>query len=171
MKKLIGIGALIVLILIFKFVGGQLGSTAAVQSVQQQAIAQNMPIEILGVKWLASLEEVKSIRPNIRQDSPETFSEDTLFQERKAEVTYFIKKNTVVMFIITFSEPASLDNFQKTQALLGKDYGAMSELTMISDEHGPRQCSMRATERFHIDHCIRNSPAGVKEQIVFYKAA
>ena len=101
-KTLVTIGIFILATMAAKFLGQHSGTASAIQEAQQEAIAQGMPGELFGVKWLTPLEEVKQLRPNIRQINEEMFSEQETFLGRKANITYFVKNNSTLMFIITF---------------------------------------------------------------------
>lgn len=169
-KTLIAIGTFAIVAIAAKFIGERAGTVSAVHSLQQEAAAQKMPNEFFGVKWLASLEDIKRLRPNIQQESPELFSERVTFMGRNAKITYYIKNNSTLMFIITFSESATTESFKATQTSLNNSYGAMSDIASISDAQGPIDCSHRATERFRIDHCIRKLDSTIQEQIIFYRS-
>jgi hypothetical protein len=168
-KTLLTIGLLALIALTAKFIGGNAATDSAAQYVQQEANAQKMPTDIFGVKWLATLEELKQLRPNIQQESSELFSEQGLFLGRNAKIGYYVRNNSTLMFIITFSEPASMEDFNTTQISLSEKYGNMSAVATISDASEPTECSQRATERFRIDHCMRMFDTGFQEQITFYR--
>lgn len=170
MKKiLLTVGLFAFIAVIAKFIGSDAASISAAQHVQQEAIAQRMPTDIFGVRWLATLEELKQLRPNIQQESTELFSEQELFLGRKAKIGYYVKNNSILMFIITFSEPASTEDFKTTQMSLSEKYGAMPATVTISDTTEPTECSQRISERFRIDHCMRKLDTDLQEQITFYR--
>ena len=154
---------------IAKYVGSNSGAVSAMRMVQQEASGEGMPTDFFGVKWLASTEELKRLRPNVQQESAELFNEQEYFLGRKAKVTYYVKNNLTLMFIITFSEQTSPKSFEVTQKSLIQKYGAMSALSPILESSVPQDCSERTTERFRIDHCMLKPETGPVEQIRFYR--
>ncbi|HPJ92361.1 MAG TPA: hypothetical protein PKY89_00495 [Deltaproteobacteria bacterium] len=175
-KAFVAIGIFLVIFIFVKFLALRSGTNAAVVSVRQEAISQHMPTDFFGVEWLASFDDVKRLRPNTilinsqeLSEQEKELSEQVEYLNRKAKVTYFFQNNVVMMFIITFSDIATLEDFSATQTILSRDYGSMTDITSISDENGPRQCSYNESERFRIDHCIRKLGSAYQEQLVFYR--
>ncbi|MBK9444871.1 MAG: hypothetical protein IPO00_01520 [Betaproteobacteria bacterium] len=170
-KALVAIGIIAFLVVAAKFVGERGGTISAIQSLQQEADAQKMPREFFGVKWLASLDDIKRLRPTIQQESQELFSEQVIYGERNAKMTYYVKNNSTLMFIVTFADLATMESFNATQAYLNKNYGTMSDIASMSDTQGAKDCSKRVAGRFRIDHCMRKLDSKIQEQIIFYRTS
>lgn len=172
MKKIaIGFCGLVALLVLFKWGGQLIGGSLGVESVRQEAKAQRVPAGFFDVKWLASMDDVRALRPNVMPETAETLVEQETLYGRPVKVTYFFKDNAVMLFIITFSTPANRESFQVVQTELNQDYGPMAGLSQDSDQYGARQCSKKRTERFEIDHCVRELSSFVQEQILVYRTA
>ena len=143
------------------------GTLSAVSTVQQEAISQHAPTGFFDVQWLASRDEVKKLRPKAAADTAETMSEQEVFYGRRVKVTYYFQGDVVLMFIITFLEPASSESFAATRMALIKEYGPQSSVLASTDDYGSKDCSVTNSGRFSIDHCLRNLGTMRQEQIIF----
>ena len=107
-KKLWGVIAFVVVSALAALVGKTLGRLSAVSSVERDAIFQHAPTGFFNVKWLASRDQVRVLRPKTILDSENSVSEQKVFYGRNAKITYYFQDNPIVMFIVTFREPSSI---------------------------------------------------------------
>lgn len=169
MKKILSsFVVLIAISLAASWFGKKAGTMSAVSSVQQEAISQRAPTGFFNVKWLASRDEVKALRPNVIPETQDTMSEREVFYGRKAKITYYFQRDVVLMFIVTFLEPASSETFAATRVTLSKEYGSQSNTVASTDEYGSKECSATNNGRFTIDHCLRFGTIK-QEQIIFFR--
>jgi len=168
MKKiLVTLLMLVIVSFVAKTVGNSAGLTTAKYSVEQEAIQQGIPTGFFGVKWLATSDEVRSIRPNVFSDSNGNLKESNDFLGRKAFVTYHSTSTGVMLFTFTFTDDFTTGNFDKTQTLLATQVGQLGKVTQLPGLD--RVCSSRVMQRFRVDHCQPSDLASIPEQILIYR--
>ena len=150
-----------------KFIGGTTGRIAAITEISKEAAEQGVPTEFFKVKWGASKEDVKRIRPNVIQQSAGFLAEDIQFYGRQAKISYFFSDNILSMYVFGFVDVlGSNETFLHTQDKLISDYGAMSNPS-VND--GCLIYSEREAGRFKITHCVRMFGDKPFEQVTFYR--
>jgi len=166
MKAVKAILAILVLALIAKWVGYEIGTSTAKREIQEEAFANNFPAGFFKANWLSSVDDVKRIHPNAVQAAPDHLTDYDVFDGRDAKVSYFFKSDALVLFVITFKEPVSPESYDDTQAKLIKDYGAMPNPAPTGS---CKLSSKKKTERFELEHCFREAGAAPVEQILIFR--
>lgn len=149
-----------------------LGAESARREIEKEAQSVGAPIGFFNVKWLASMDDVRRSHPNAlllsTLKSNDTLAEREILYERDIVINYIFDNNNLIMFIINFAEAGSGDGFQRTQARLVSQYGAMPSAVQTND---CKLSSSKTQGRFALEHCLREYPArnAIVEQIIAYR--
>ena len=149
-----------------KFLGRQAGRQAAMQTVQQESIAQNAPTGFMGAKWLMPMSQVKSLFPDAFEFAPGKLMLDTTAFGRLAFVGFNFSDNLLVMVIVTFKVDKTESTYRQTHVLVEKEYGDFPEPSSTSKHI---LASKKRIGRIAIEHLLYKQLGMPIEQIMLYR--
>jgi len=135
---------------------------AVAELVEKEALRLKAPTGFAGVKWLMNAEEVKSIRPKVRDYPDGKWFEAMDWLGRPAAVMYGFDGGLFVIAVVTFTGATEAD-FAKTQNYLQSEYGNMPA-PRKTDEY--LLTSTYQQGRFSIMHILRPDKS---EQVTFFR--
>lgn len=125
------------------------------------------PMGFFGVKWYVSMDEVKAARPKVVAENDDTLAEDERFYGEDVKVRYVFKGGHLVLFVMTFTSPATKEAFDAFQPKLSQDYGAMSSPTRRAD---CQLFSENKVDKLVVNHCLRvRENQNPEHQVLFYR--
>jgi len=138
---------------------------AAISQVERDAAALGAPAGLFGAKWLMSPKEVKAILPAARAAAPDVLGEDRPVYDRPATVEFHFTQNALLAIAVRFAGASSPSEYERVQARLSKDYGAMTRPARAGN------CllfSSKKMKQFVVQHCLSEASGASQEQIFFY---
>lgn len=114
-----------------RIIGGFSGENAAIKhrmkAASDAAIRAGVPNEFFGVKWLASIEDVKRAHPDAMQTGGKNngykFDLKSAFYERPATISFEFDNRALVEIQIEFTDASSPDSFLITKSRAERDFG------------------------------------------------
>jgi len=149
-----------------KYIGRQVGGQAAIQTVQQESIAQNAPTGFMGVTWLMPMSQVKSLFPDAFEFAPGRLMLDTAAFGRPAFVGFDFTNNRLLMIIISFKGEKTDSTYQQTHDLVEDKYGAFPEPSSTSEKI---LSSKKIIGRIAIEHVLYQQMGIPIEQVMLYR--
>ncbi len=168
--KLIGIVSSIAIFCVImfgaKFLGRQAGKQAAMQTVQQESIAQNAPNGFMGAKWLMSKSEVKSLFPDAIEFTPDNLKMEATAFGRPAFVDFMFTDDMLLIIIISFKGEKTEATYTQTHVLVGREYGVFPKPSS-TNEH--TLASKKKIGRIVINHLLYQQLGVPIEQVMLYR--
>lgn len=149
-----------------KFLGRQAGRQRAMQTVQQESIAQGAPTGFMGAKWLMPISQVKSLFPDAFEFAPRKLMLDTTAFERPSFVGFEFSDKLLVMVIVTFKGEKTERTYRQTHVLVEKEYGEFPEPSSTSKHI---LYSKKKIGRIKIEHLLYQSLGMPIEQVGLYR--
>jgi len=149
-----------------KFFGRQVGRKAAMQTVQQESIAQNAPPGFMGAKWLMPMSQAKSLFPDATEFAPGNLKLDKTAFGRPAFVDLMFTDNLLLMIIISFKGEKTESTYRQTHVLIENEYGAFSEPSRTSEHIF---ASKKIIGRIVIEHLLYQQLGMPIEQVMLYR--
>ena len=155
-----------VIIFLTKYLARQAGTQAAMQTVQQESIAQNAPTGFKEAKWLMPMSQIKSLFPDAFEFAPGKLMLDTTAFGRPAFVGFDFTDNMLIMIIITFKGEKTERTYQQTHDLIENKYGTFPEPMSTNKQI---LSSKKIIGRVAIEHVLYQQQSTPIEQIVLYR--
>ena|GEM_PF-3496061 len=160
------IGILCLIMFGAKFLGRPAGRRAAMQTVEQESIAQNAPPGFMGAKWLMPMSQVKSLFPDATEFAPRNLQLETIAFGRPAFVDFTFIDDLLLIIVITFKGDKTESTYRQTHALVEKEYGAFPQPSTTSEHI---LASKKRIGRIIIEHLLCQ-PLGMPiEQVTLYR--
>lgn len=131
--KLEGILFFIAFVIAGRIIGSCSGESTAIKhrmkAAHNAAIRAGVPNELLGVKWLATIESVKQSHPNAQRINSkhggERLETKSVFYDRPAIIAFEFNNRALVEVEIEFTDDLSATSFQSTQTQANIDFGPL----------------------------------------------
>lgn len=160
------IPAFILLSLLMRYIGGQTGKIAAVQDIQSSVPSTGFPVNLFGTRWAMSKSEFISIIHDSKEITPTKLMITRKFYDRNTLVSFDFQDDMLMIIVITFLGPSTLDNYNETQARLQNDYGNMSTVGSNKDFE---LYSTKKVDRYVMNHGFRVMNNNPTEQLIIYR--
>jgi len=125
-KYWLAIPVIILLSFLMRYIGGQAGKNAAIQDIQGSVPSSGFPVNLFGTRWAMSKSEFLGVIHDAKEITPTRLMITRTFYDRNALVSFDFQDDMLMIIVITFLGPSTIDNYNATQARLLIDYGNMS---------------------------------------------
>lgn len=139
----------------------------AMRIIERGATQAGAPTGLLGVKWLMTPQEVRSIRPDVHEHDSDTLAEDAEMFGLPVVVSYRFIKDMFLMGQVTFPNPATEESYRALRPQIEAECGLLPE-PQETEEYALYSMSERGGVR--VAHLLVERDGSLVQHLLIYRS-